>query len=75
MKENSVVVSIDKLLNEKQKCELAYKKLQRQRDLKVDIINQKYSDKIDQILRKSQFIEMQMTQARDYSKNNLNGVK
>lgn len=75
MKENSVVVSIDKLLNEKQKCELTYKKLQRQRDLKVDIINQKYSDKIDQILRKSQFIEMQMTQARDYSKNNLNGVK
>lgn len=74
MKENSVVVSIDKLLNEKQKCELTYKKLQRQRDLKVDIINQKYSDKIDQILRKSQFIEMQMTQARDYSKNNL-GVK
>lgn len=64
---NKAVSQIDALVNESQKLELAYQKLQRQRDLKVDIINKKYKNKIDKILRKSEFNAMQMKQARVYA--------
>ena len=70
---NKVVNKIDALVNKKQKLVLEYKKLQRQRDLKVDTINQKYSDKIDRVLRKVEFVKMQMEQANEYARKNLQG--
>lgn len=71
--ENKAVYEIDALVNEDQKLEFEYQKLQRQRDLKVDTINKKYTNKIDKVLRKSEFIKMQMAQAKEYANKNLGG--
>lgn len=71
--ENNVVNSIDKLVNQKQKNELAYQKLQRQRDLKVDCINKKFYNKIDAVLRRGDFLKMQIEQAKAYAQKNLSG--
>ena len=71
---NEAVNKVDALVNERQKLEFEYQKLQRQRDLKVDTINKKYTNKIDRILRKTEFVEMQMSQAREYANKNLGGA-
>ena len=71
---NETVNKVDALVNERQKLEFEYQKLQRQRDLRVDTINKKYTNKIDRILRKSEFVEMQMEQAREYANKNLGGA-
>ena len=68
---NKVVNEIDELLNEKQNLTLEYKKLQRTRDLKVDTVNQYYSDRIDRVLRKTEAIDLLIDQAKKYAKNNL----
>lgn len=71
---NEAVNKVDALVNERQKLEFEYQKLQRQRDLRVDTINKKYTNKIDRILRKTEFVEMQMEQAREYANKNLGGA-
>lgn len=67
MKKNNVVVSsYDSLLQEKQKMELLYQKLQRERDLKVDTINKRYEIKIARAIRRTDFLSMQIDQAKKY---------
>ena len=67
MKKNNIVVSsYDSLLQEKQETELLYQKLQRQRDLQLDTINKKYGIKIERALRRSEFLSMQIDQAKKY---------
>lgn len=65
-KNNAVVSSYDGLLQEKQKMELQYQKLQRERDLKVDTINKRYEIKIARAIRRSDFLSMQIEQAKKY---------
>lgn len=71
MKNNNIVVDIyNDLLQEKQKLELEYQRLQRQRDLKIDTIDKQFSIKIDKILRKSEVLSMQIEQAKKYLSKN-----
>lgn len=70
-KQNKIVNSMDQLLNKKQNLKLEYKRLQRQRDLKVDTLNQKFGNKIDNVLREAEFVDMQIDQARKYANSNL----
>lgn len=72
-KDNKAVSSIDELVNEAQRLEAEYQKLIRQRDLKVDTINKSYENKIDKVLRRSEFINMQMIQAKAYANKVLSG--
>ena len=65
-KTNVVVSSYDSLLQEKQKMELLYQKLQRERDLKVDTINKRYEIKIARAIRRTDFLSMQIDQAKKY---------
>lgn len=70
---NKTVNEIDKLLNEVNKLDLQLKEVQRKRDLKVDSIDTKYSNKIDAILRKKDFVKEQMEQAKKYANKHLGG--
>ncbi len=70
---NKAVNEIDNLINEDNKLELQLKELQRKRDLKVDKVDKKYSNKIDAILRRQDFINEQMVQARKYANKHLGG--
>ena len=71
MKKNNVVVSsYDSLLQEKQKTELHYQKLQRERDLKIDTINKRYEIKIAKAIRRSEFLSMQIDQSKKYLEKN-----
>lgn len=72
-KENKVVNEIDVLINEENNLDLQLKELQRRRDLEVDSIDTKYSNEIDKILRKKDFINEQMKQARIYANKHLGG--
>lgn len=68
---NKVVNQIDVLKNELDKIDMELMETQRKQDLKVDIINKKFENKRDYLLRQKQFIEMQMKQAHEYAKTNL----
>lgn len=70
--ENYIVNVIDGLINEDKFIDAEIQKLQREKDLKVDSINKEYENEIDKLLRRSDFIKMQMTQIREYAKKNLN---
>lgn len=71
--QNNAVLKIEELIREDQRLEYEYQKAQRQRDLKVDMIDKKYSNKIDKILRKQEFVKMQMAQVQEYAKKQLGG--
>lgn len=73
MEKNKTVYEINELLNRDQELELKYKKLQRQRDLKVDTIDKEYTNKIEKVLRERRFIKMQMKQAKEFANENLGG--
>lgn len=68
---NQVVNQIDILKNELDKIDMELMETQRKQDLKVDIINKKFENKRDYLLRQRQFIKMQMEQAHEYAKSNL----
>ena len=68
---NKVVNEVDRLKNDLDSVNLQMSSLQREKDLKVDAINKKYENKIDVVIRRKQFIEMQMKQAEEYAKKNL----
>lgn len=68
---NKVVKEVDAFKNELDKLNVEMMLLQREKTLKVDIINEKYENKIDKVLRKIDFVKMQMNQAGEYAKRNL----
>ena len=70
---NKVVSEIDRLINVDNDLDLQLKELQRKRDLEVSSIDTKYSNKIDKILRKKDFVKEQMEQAKKYGNKHLGG--
>ena len=71
--QNKVVNEVDALKNELDALNLEMSSLQREKDLKVDTINKKYENKLDKVLRRIDFVKMQMDQAKEYAKRNLQG--
>ncbi len=71
--QNKVVNEVDALKNELDALNLEMSSLQRKKDLKIDIINQEFENKIDKVLRRIDFVKMQMDQAKEYAKKNLQG--
>ena len=70
---NKVVNEVDVLINQNNELDLQLEELQRKRDLKVDIVDKKFTNKIDVILRKKEFLTMQIKQAKEYANKNLGG--
>ncbi len=70
---NSVVNSVDKLINRKQALNAKVEKLQRFKDFILNKIDNYYTNKIDKILRKLDFNEMQIAQGKEYAQKKLGG--
>ena len=70
-KQNKVVKSVDKEININQKLNAKVERLQRTRDLILNVIDKHYSNKIDRLLRKIEFNELQMKQAKEYALKKL----
>lgn len=73
IKPNKVVNEVDALKNELDALNLEMSSLQREKDLKVNTISHQYENKIDKVLRRIEFVKMQMEQAKEYAKKNLQG--
>ncbi len=69
--ENLVINKVDALKSEMEVLELKLRILQRKRQLKVDTIDKKYDNKINAILRRRDFVLMQMEQGNEYVRKNL----
>lgn len=72
-KKNKIVRSIDKEINKKQKWQAKVESCQRFRDLILNIIDKHFSNKIDKILRKIEFSDLQMGHAKQYTNKKLGG--
>ncbi len=70
-KQNKVVNSVDKSIDANQKLQAKVERLQRTRDLILNVIDKHYSNKIDRLLRKIEFNELQMKQAKEYALKKL----
>lgn len=60
---------INKIVEQKGEVDDLLAKTQRERDLKVDIINKQYEAKIDKILRKQKELEIIIRDTKEYVKN------
>ena len=60
---------INKIVEQKGEVDDLLTKTQRERDLKVDIINKQYEAKIDAILRKQKELEIIIRDTKEYVKN------
>lgn len=60
---------INKIVEQKGEVDDLLAKTQRERDLKVDIINKQYEAKIDMILRKQKELEIIIRDTKEYVKN------
>ena len=60
---------INKIVEQKGEVDDLLAKTQRERDLKVDIINKQYEAKIDVILRKQKELEIIIRDTKEYVKN------
>lgn len=73
--QNEAIQSIDVLVNEQNNLEAEMKKIQREKDLKVDSICQIYDNKLDKIIRKLDANKMKQEQAKKYAQKQLKGDK
>lgn len=64
------VKDYNKLVNKNQRVANAIAKTQRERDLKVDTINQKYEHKIDKLIRKSNEIQIVVKNTKEFVAKN-----
>ena len=64
------VKDYNKLVNKNQKVANAIAKTQRERDLKVDTINQKYEHKIDKLIRQSNELQMLVKNTKEFVAKN-----
>ena len=71
LKQNKVVNSVDKDINANQKLQAKVERLQRTNDLILNVVDKHFSNKIDRLLRKIEFNEMQMKQAKEYALKKL----
>lgn len=60
---------INKIVEQKGEVDDLLAKTQRERDLKVDIINKQYEAKIDAILRKQKELEIIIRDTKEYVKS------
>lgn len=70
---NKAVNSIDELVNKNETLNAKMEKLQKEKDLKLNKIDNKYQNKIDRVLRQIDYNEMQMKQANAYANKILGG--
>lgn len=71
---NIVVNSIDKAINEDRALNAKMENLQRVKDLKLNKIDRRYTNRIDKILRKLEVNKAQMKLAREYSNKKLGDI-
>jgi len=70
---NNTMVSFDELLSQKKLLENNLANLQREKDLKVDKVNNKYDAKIELVLRALSVIDNELDKTKTYvSKNSKN---
>ena len=70
---NNTMVSFDELLSQKKLLENNLANLQREKDLKVDKINNKYDAKIELVIRALSVIDNELDKTKTYvSKNSEN---
>lgn len=70
---NKAVNSIDELVNKNEALNAKMERLQKEKDLKLNKIDNNYQNKIDRVLRQINFNEMQMKQAHTYANKILGG--
>lgn len=71
LKQNKVVGSVNEAIDKDQRLHAKMERLQRTRDLILNVIDKHYSNKIDRVLRKIEFNELQMKQAKEYTLKKL----
>ena len=70
---NNTMVSFDELLSQKKLLENSLANLQREKDLKVDKVNNKYDAKIELVLRALSVVDNELDKTKTYvSKNSKN---
>lgn len=70
-KQNKVVGSVNEAINTNQKLHAKVERLQRTKDLILRVFENYYTNKIDRVLRKIEFNELQMKQAKEYTLKKL----
>lgn len=68
--ENETIGSYSRLLSTLAEIERELARIQREKDLKVDTINRKYEDILGALMRKEEFIKMQIDQTKQYLNKN-----
>ena len=67
---NTTIISYDNLIQTKKEIENEISNLQREKDLKVDRINNEYETKIDAIVRAINFVDSEISKSKEYLKIN-----
>ena len=67
---NTTIISYDNLIQTKKELENEMSNLQREKDLKVDRINNEYETKIDAIVRAINFVDSEISKSKEYLKIN-----
>ena len=67
---NTTIISYDNLIQTKKELENEMSNLQREKDLKVDRINNEYETKIDAIVRAINFVDSAISKSKEYLKIN-----
>ena len=67
---NTTIISYDNLIQTKKELENEMSNLQREKDLKVDRINNEYATKIDAIVRAINFVASAISKSKEYLKIN-----
>lgn len=67
---NKTIVSYDSLIRTKKELENEMSNLQREKDLKVDRINNQYEARIDAVIRTLRLVESEIDKSKEYLKVN-----
>lgn len=68
---NTTMASYDELLSQRRNLENMMANLQREKDLKVDRINNKYEAEIEQVLRALNVLDNEIDKAKMYVNDNI----
>lgn len=67
---NKTIISYDSLIRTKKELENEMSNLQREKDLKVDRINNQYEARIDAVIRTLRLVESEIDKSKEYLKVN-----
>lgn len=73
MKKNKVIKSVDKLINKNKKLTAKMEKLQRRKDLILNVIDNFYTNRIDRVLREIEANEIQKLNGKEYTNMQFGG--